>query len=260
MKGKFYSVNIALYDWKTMTVRAKEALEDSDFIFYDYLLTHVAKKEISKALGIIDTTGKKIEEFQFTDGYLDEDGIPTPYDRLDDFRRLLGEEDSSEEEEFLFMDGYRLRDIRDLLDQGHNISFITSSPYGIERICTLICVVLQEMGYETEVIPGVTRFSCQAAMAKLPLTGGVTCRMSMWRGAEEHLEKAIVNNDSIIISVVRKCHIELIVDILRRNDIPLSTAMVLSDLGTDKEYVGPIDPEKEYATYSTVVIQKCGWD
>ena len=258
MKGKFYGVNIG-FDWKSMTIRAKEALEDSDFILYDSLLSYEAKEVISNALGIIDTTGKKIEDLFFPEGEFWSPEGPIYNDSLEGIRRLFTEEDSYDGE-FPFPDGYSFRDIRDLLDQGHNISIVTSSPYGIDRRCTSICVVLQEMGYETEVIPGITRITHQAAMAKLPLTGGVTCRLSMWKGVEEQLEKAIVNSDSIIISVVRKCHIELIVDILRRYDIPLSTAMVLSDLGTDNEYVGPIDPEKEYATYSTVVIQKCGWD
>jgi len=259
MKGKFYSVNIGMFDWKSMTIRAKEALEDSDFILYDCLLSDESKKEISNVLGIIDTTGKKIDKY-FLEGEIWSPEGHLNYDSLEEGIRCLFTEEYSSEDRFLFADGYSLRDIHDLLDQGHNISFITYSPYGINRICTSICVVLQKMGYETEVIPGITRFTYQAAMAKLLLTGGVTCRLSMWRGAEEHLEKAIINNDSIIISLVRKCHIDLIIDILRKNDIPLSTAMVLSDLGTDKQYVGPIDPEKEYATYSTVVIQKCGWD
>ena len=38
----------------------------------------------------------------------------------------------------------------------------------------------------------------------------------MFRRAEELLEEAIINNDTIVVSIARKSHVDLIADILER--------------------------------------------
>ena len=81
------------------------------------------------------------------------------------------------------------------------------------------------------------------------------CVVPMAKGNSERLEREILNNDNIVVMKAFDS-MDVISDILKRNNIPLDKATVMCDVGTEKEYIGPIDLKREYGYFTTVLIKK----
>ena len=50
--------------------------------------------------------------------------------------------------------------------------------------------------------------------------------------------------------------IPAIVEMLNKRNIPLENATVMSNIGMEDEYLGPLDPNREYGYFTTVLIKK----
>ncbi len=231
MKGKLFGVSVGPGDYKMITLRAKEALENSDIICFPAK----AKGSSSFALSIIqqaiDITDKRIEELVFS------------MDPRDEVRRES--------------ENVAIKRMCQLMDEGHNIAMITIGDAGVYSTYMYTDARIRAMGYETEVIPGISSFTYGAAMARLPLMIGdeSLCVIPMAKGNADRLEKAIIDMDNIVVMKAFDS-MDIIVDILKRNDIPLETATVMCDVGTEKEYIGPIDLKREFGYFTTVLIKK----
>ena len=231
MKGKLFGVSVGPGDWKMMTIGAKEALENSDIICFPAK----AKDSSSFALSIIqqaiDISDKKIEEIVFS------------MDPRDEVRRES--------------ENVAIKRLCQLMDEGHNVSLITIGDAGVYSTYMYTDARIRSMGYETEVIPGISSFTYGAAMARLPLMIGDEsfCVIPMAKGNAERLEKAIKDMDNIVVMKAFNS-LDIIADILKRNDLPLETATVMCDVGTEKEYIGPLDPSRECGYFTTVLIKK----
>ena len=231
MKGKLFGVSVGPGDWKMMTVGAKEALENSDYICFPAKSKGSSSFALSIIQQAIDTSGKEMEEIIFS------------MDPNDDIRR------ASEE--------VAIKRLCELMDQGKNISLITIGDAGIFSTYMYVDAKIRARGYETEVIPGISSFTYGAAMARLPLVIGdeSLCVIPMAKGNVERLEKAIIDNDNIVVMKAYDS-LDIITEILRRNEMPLSFATVMCDVGTEKEYIGPIDLKRDYGYFTTVLIKK----
>ena len=231
MKGKLFGVSVGPGDWKMMTIKAKEALENSDYICFPAK----AKGSSSFALSIIqeaiDTTDKKMEEIVFS------------MNPNDEVRR------QSENE--------AIQRLCQIMDEGHNISLITIGDAGIYSTYMYVDARIRSMGYETVVIPGISSFTYGAAMARLPLVIGDEsfCVIPMAKGNVDRLEKAIISNDNIVVMKAYDS-LDIISDILKKNNISQDAATVMCDVGTEKEYIGPIDLKRVYGYFTTVLIKK----
>ena len=231
MKGKMFGVSVGPGDWKMLTIRAKEALMDSDTICFPAK----AKDSSSFALSIIqqaiDISDKRIEEIVFS------------MDPRDEVRRES--------------ENIAISRLCQLMDEGHNISLITIGDAGVYSTYMYTDAKIRAKGYETEVIPGISSFTYGAAMARLPLMIGDEsfCVIPMAKGNVERLEKAILDNDNIVVMKAFDS-LDIIAEILRRNDIPADKATVMCDVGTEKEYIGPIDLKRDYGYFTTVLIKK----
>ncbi len=231
MKGKLFGVSVGPGDYKMITLRAKEALENSDIICFPAK----AKGSSSFALSIIqqaiDITDKRIEELVFS------------MDPRDEVRRES--------------ENVAIKRMCQLMDEGHNIAMITIGDAGVYSTYMYTDARIRAMGYETEVIPGISSFTYGAAMARLPLMIGDEsfCVIPMAKGNADRLEKAIIDMDNIVVMKAFDS-MDVIADILNRNDIPLEKATVMCDVGTEKEYIGPIDLKMDYGYFTTVLIKK----
>lgn len=231
MKGKLFGVSVGPGDYKMITLRAKEALENSDIICFPAK----AKGSSSFALSIIqqaiDITDKRIEELVFS------------MDPRDEVRRES--------------ENVAIKRMCQLMDEGHNIAMITIGDAGVYSTYMYTDARIRSMGYETEVIPGISSFTYGAAMARLPLMIGDEsfCVIPMAKGNADRLEKAIIDMDNIVVMKAFDS-MDVIADILKRNDIPLVKATVMCDVGTEKEYIGPIDLNREFGYFTTVLIKK----
>ncbi|MBO4357235.1 MAG: precorrin-2 C(20)-methyltransferase [Candidatus Methanomethylophilaceae archaeon] len=231
MKGKLFGVSVGPGDWKMMTLRAKEALLDSDIICFPAK----AKGSSSFALSIIqqaiDISDKRIEEIVFS------------MDPKDEVRRES--------------ENVAIKRLCQLMDEGHNISLITIGDAGVYSTYMYTDARVRAMGYETEVIPGISSFTYGAAMARLPLMIGDEsfCVVPMAKDNVERLEKAIIDNDNIVVMKSFNS-MDVIAKILQRNNIPMEKATVMCDVGTESEYIGPIDLKRDYGYFTTVMVKK----
>ena len=231
MKGKLFGVSVGPGDWKMMTLKAKEALEESDIICFPAKAKGSSSFALSIIQDAIDITDKRIEEIIFS------------MDPRDEVRRES--------------ENVAIKRMCQLMDEGHNISLITIGDAGVYSTYMYTDARIRAMGYETEVIPGISSFTYGAAMARLPLMIGDEsfCVIPMAKGNVERLEKAILDMDNIVVMKAYDS-LGLIAEILKKNDIPLEKATVMCDVGTEKEYIGPLDPKRECGYFTTVLIKR----
>ena len=146
MKGKLFGVSVGPGDYKMITLRAKEALENSDIICFPAK----AKGSSSFALSIIqqaiDITDKRIEELVFS------------MDPRDEVRRES--------------ENVAIKRMCQLMDEGHNIAMITIGDAGVYSTYMYTDARIRSMGYETEVIPGISSFTLASRKAELAYGSG----------------------------------------------------------------------------------------
>ncbi|AGI48179.1 precorrin-2 C20-methyltransferase [Thermoplasmatales archaeon BRNA1] len=231
MKGKLYGIGVGPGNPDLMTIRAKELLEDSQVIAYpvrklgeDGTALEIIKKKV-------DVSGKEVVELLFK---MDPD---------DEVRKKCRAK--------------ALEKVCSLLDEGKNIAMVTLGDVAVYSTYMYIDRDVRDRGYETEVVPGIPSFCHGAALARLPLMIGEESLavLSMAKHNRAKVEKALDCIDNVVV-MKAFASIGEIVDMLNQRDIPLSNATVMSNVGMDDEYIGPLDPSREYGYFTTVLIKK----
>ena len=231
MKGKLYGIGVGPGDPDLMTLRAKEVLENSSVIAYP------VKKlgEVGVALEIIkqrvDVSGKEIVELLFS---MNPD---------DEVRKKCRKE--------------ALDKICSLLDQGKDVAMVTLGDVSVYSTYMYEDAEIQKRGYETEVIPGIPSFCHGAALARQPLMIGEesVAVVSLAKRNNEKAEKTLDVVDNLVI-MKAFASIPAIIEMLEKRGIPLENATVMSNVGMEDEYIGPLDPKREYGYFTTVLIKK----
>ncbi|MGI6009432.1 MAG: precorrin-2 C(20)-methyltransferase [Methanomethylophilus sp.] len=231
MKGKLYGVGVGPGDPDLMTLRAKEVLEKCSVIAYP------VKKigEEGVALNIIkqrvDISGKEIAELLFSMDPNDEVRKKCRKDAID---RMCG-----------------------MLDGGRDIAMVTLGDVAVYSTYMYIDREIRARGYETEVVPGIPSFCHGAALARKPLMIGEES-LAVVSMAKHNLAKAEAAMDAADNIVLMKAF-SSIPDIIRMMDernIPLAHATVMSNVGMEDEYIGPLDPDRKYGYFTTVLVKK----
>ena len=231
MKGKLYGIGVGPGNPDLMTLRAKELLEKSSVIAYP------VKKlgEEGVALEIIkkrvDISGKEIVELLFS------------MDPNDEVRKKCRAE--------------AMEKVCRLLDEGKDIAMVTLGDVAVYSTYMYIDRDIQSRGYETEVVPGIPSFCHGAALARLPLMIGEesVAVVSLAKRNNENAEKVLDAVDNLVI-MKAFASIPAIVEMLKARNIPLENATVMSNVGMSDEYIGPLDPSREYGYFTTVLIKK----
>lgn len=231
MKGKLYGVGVGPGDPDLMTLRAKEVLEKCSVIAYP------VKKigEEGVALNIIkqrvDISGKEIAELLFSMDPNDEVRKKCRKDAID---RMCG-----------------------MLDGGRDIAMVTLGDVAVYSTYMYIDREIRARGYETEVVPGIPSFCHGAALARKPLMIGEES-LAVVSMAKHNLAKAEAAMDAADNIVLMKAF-SSIPDIIRMMDernISLAHATVMSNVGMEDEYIGPLDPDRKYGYFTTVLVKK----
>ena len=144
-----------------------------------------------------------------------------------------------------------------LLDQGKDIAMVTLGDVAVYSTYMYIDRDIQARGYETEVVPGIPSFCHGAALARLPLMIGEesVAVVSLAKRNNENAEKVLDAVDNLVI-MKAFASIPAIVEMLNKRNIPLANATVMSNIGMEDEYLGPLDPNREYGYFTTVLIKK----
>ena len=231
MKVKLYGIGVGPGNPDLMTLRAKELLEKAQVIAYP------VKKlgEEGVALNIIsqrvDVKGKEVVELLFS---MNPDDEVRKKCRAEAMEKICG-----------------------LLDQGKDIAMVTLGDVAVYSTYMYIDRDIQARGYETEVVPGIPSFCHGAALARLPLMIGEesVAVVSLAKRNNENAEKVLDAVDNLVI-MKAFASIPAIVEMLNKRNIPLANATVMSNIGMEDEYLGPLDPNREYGYFTTVLIKK----
>ena len=71
------------------------------------------------------------------------------------------------------------------------------------------------------------------------------------------LKDALENFDNVVVMKAFKS-MPMIADLMESLGIPLSAATVVSNVGMEGEYIGPMDVGRTYGYFTTVLIKKKG--
>ena len=113
-----------------------------------------------------------------------------------------------------------------------------------------------EHGFETEIIPGIPSFCSGAAAAQLPLMEGNESLVIVPSvRAEQQVEDAIAHYDNVVIMKAGGS-IGRILELMKQYDRAENCATVISCVGMKGEYIGPLDPERTYSYFTTVIIKR----
>lgn len=225
--AKFYSVGVGAGDGSYITLGALRALETADII-----AVPVKKSgEKSTALEIIrkefDTGKKEILELEFSM-------------KPDTKTRQNSRQISAEK-------------IVSALDNGENIAMITLGDVSVYSTCSYVHKAVKDAGHEIEIIPGITSFCAAADKAQISLCEGNESVAIIPSLKSANLEKYIDDFDTIVIMKAGK-DTDAIYDILKRHGLQ-NNAIVSSCIGMENELIEPIQKDKEYGYFTTVIVK-----
>lgn len=229
-KGKLYGIGVGPGDPELLTLKAKKILDEADVI----AVPVKEKGEESTALEIIrpvvELEGKELLEVIF---------------------RM-----AKDKEERLRCREAAGRQLTEVLDAGKDIAMITLGDVAVYSTYMYVNQYAAERGYETEIIPGIPSFCSGAAAAQLPLMEGNESLVIVPSvKAGKALEEAIANFDNVVVMKAGGS-IGRIGELLEKYGRGQDCATVLSCVGMKEEYIGPLDPEREYSYFTTVMIKR----
>ena len=231
MAGKLYGIGVGPGDPGLLTLKAKSILDSCGVIAYPVR----ERGEVSTAFNIVsqvvDVSEKSIEEFLFS---MDPD---------DSVRRRCEQE--------------AMEKMCRLLDNGEDIAMVTLGDVGVYSTYMYIDHAIKARGYETEVVPGITSFCHGAALAGIPLMIGNE-GLAVVPVAKENsalLRDAMESFDNVVVMKAFKS-MRVIADVMAENGIPIENATVVSNVGMEGEYIGPMDLDRKYGYFTTVIVKR----
>lgn len=231
MSGKLYGIGVGPGDSGLLTLKAKQILDNSRIIACPVK----EKGEESTALNIIkqvvDLSEKEIIEVIFR---MDKDKA-----KREQCRRKAAE----------LLAGY--------LSEGVDVAMITLGDVSVYSTYTYVNQIVKSMGYETEIIPGIPSFCSGAAMAEVSLVEGNESLgvISSLKGTQS-LEDMLGKFDNLVVMKAGG-HMAEIAAILKARKL-LDKTVVLSNIGMMDAYIGPMDTDRDYGYFTTLIIKKGG--
>lgn len=231
MAGKLYGIGVGPGDPGLLTLKAKEILDKCGIIAYPVRKVGEGSTAFDIIRQVVDVSEKSIEEFLFS---MDPDDSVREKCRADAMDKMCR-----------------------LLDNGEDIAMVTLGDVGVYSTYMYIDNEIASRGYETEVVPGIPSFCHGAALAGMPLMIGNE-GLAVVPVAKENsklLHEALRNFDNVVVMKAFKS-MNLIAGEMDELEIPRSGATVVSNVGMEDQYIGPLDLEREYGYFTTVIVKK----
>lgn len=235
MAGKLYGIGVGPGDPGLLTLKAKEILDKCGIIAYPVRKVGEGSTAFDIIKQVVDVSEKSIEEFLFS---MDPDDSVREKCRADAMDKMCR-----------------------LLDNGEDIAMVTLGDVGVYSTYMYIDNEIASRGYETEVVPGIPSFCHGAALAGMPLMIGNE-GLAVVPVAKENsklLHEALRNFDNVVVMKAFKS-MNLIAGEMDELEIPRSGATVVSNVGMEDQYIGPLDLEREYGYFTTVIVKKNAGD
>ncbi len=233
MKGKLYGVGVGPGDPGLLTIRAKEVLESCDVVAYPVRKTGEGSTAYDIASKAVDLSGKRVEELLFD---MDPDDSVRERCREAAMLKMCG-----------------------ILDSGDDVAMVTLGDVGVYSTYMHIDRDVASRGYETEVVPGIPSFCHGAALAGVPLMIGDE-GLAVVPLAKENpglLDASMESFDNVVVMKAFKS-MPAIAAAMAAHGFPEDGATVVSNVGMEGEYIGPLDVGREYGYFTTVILKRNG--
>jgi len=230
-KGKLFGISVGPGEPGLLTLKAKEILDSCDIIAYPVKTAGEGSVALNIIKPNVDLSKKEIREYVFSmnpDYAVREEGWKKAYD-----------------------------DIAAALDSGKDIAMITLGDLSIFSTYMRIDKMIKSRGYETELVPGVPSFCHGASLAGVPLTMGEEALVVIPFNQErfEALENALENYENIVVMKAYKS-VDKIADAVVSKGRDISCITVMSNIGMEDQYIGPVVKGREYGYFTTLLIKK----
>ena len=140
--------------------------------------------------------------------------------------------------------------LRGQLDQGKNVAFLTLGDSTIYSTCGYLQRLLQEQGYEVQMIPGVPSFCASAAALGIPLCEDRE-ELHLIPGSTDHISETLKYPGT---KVFMKGNLPELLDMLKRDAYAVQG---VQNCGTEEEaFYRSVEEIPADAGYYTVVIVK----
>ncbi|MDR0791077.1 MAG: precorrin-2 C(20)-methyltransferase [Methanomassiliicoccaceae archaeon] len=227
--GKLYGVGIGPGDPDLMTLKAKRILEG-----VRHIIAPVKREgEDSTALNIIggrvDLSSKVIHKLVFL-----MEGGRTQF-------RECGRDAGNR--------------IMDILGTGEDAAMITLGDVSVFSTYMYLSDHVEKLGFETEIIPGISSFSNAAALAKIPLVLGDEGLAIIPAAKMDDIDRIMDVFENIVIMKAGGAMMEISEKMAAR-DIPQKNAVVVSRAGMTGEYIGPVDVDREFNYFTTLIMKR----
>ena len=228
MKGKLYGIGVGPGDPELMTLKAKKLIEECDIVAVpvkkegeDSVALHIAR-------GAASVPEEKVRRILFT--------MSKDMTKREACRQAAAEE------------------IMKYLDAGQSVAMPVLGDVGIYSTYSYVHKQLIKAGYEVQMISGIPSFCAGASKANIPIVEGNEGFgvIPSLKGLEQ-VEKAMDVFDNLVIMKVGS-HVKEVYEMLKakgRED----HAIIISNVGMEGEYVGPLLPDREYGYFTTMIIK-----
>ena len=233
MKGKLYGVGVGPGDPELITIKAKRILDNAHFIAIPKTAVDKGSLALSIAQNII---GKEKDVLELL--------FPMSYDE-----KLL-EKSWSE----------AIDKIRERLDEGKDVAFITLGDPTVYSTYIYIHKTLKQEGYDTQIIPGITSFCASAARVGISLAENKETIAIVPSSYEcENLDDILDSFDNIVLMKISK-NLPRLKEKLASKGL-VEKAVLVSRCGLEDEMVNfdmdCVDSDK-LSYFTTMIIKKSG--
>lgn len=230
MTGKLFGIGVGPGDPEFLTLKAKRILDAVPVIFVPVKGMDEESTALKIVRSVVDVEKKEIVKLLFT-----MEGNQSTF-------KKCGEDAS--------------KIIAGHLSGGQDAAMISLGDISVYSTYMYLNQYVEGMGFDTEIVPGITSFCSAAALAKISLMmGGEGLAVVPSVNDNELLQKAMDDFHNVVIMKAGGS-MERIEQMMADRNIPLGQATVVSRAGMDGQYIGPIDKSRKFSYFTTIVIKK----
>ena len=228
MKGRLYGIGVGPGDPELLTLKAKRLIGECDIVAVPVKKEGEDSVALDIARGAVSIPEEKVRRVLFT---MDKDK-----NKREECRKRATEE------------------IMGILDEGKTIAMLALGDIGIYSTYSYVHKPLLKAGYDVQMIPGIPAFCAGASRANVSIVEGEEGfgMIPSLKGLDQ-VEKALAVYDNLVIMKVGS-KVKEVYDLLVSRGKE-KNAVILSNVGMEGEYVGPLDPDREYGYFTTMIIK-----
>ena len=229
MRGKLYGIGVGPGDPEYMTLKAVRLIRECDILVVPVKKRGEGSVALDIARGAVEIPDEKIYEVVFS---MNKDLARREEDRA-----------------------AATAEVKKLLDEGKNLAMVVLGDIRIYSTYSSIHKPLLEAGYEVEMVSGIPSFCAGASKANISIVEGNDGFgvIPSLKGVDE-VETVLDAFENLVIMKVGS-HVKDVYELLKSRGKE-KNAVIISNVGMEGEYVGPLLPNRDYGYFTTMIIKK----